>query len=198
MSAATVRAAKQALRKEIKSRIKALTAEVRDAESTVVQRKLLATPQYHQSKRICVYLDMDGEVRTDLVLKDVFKQGKTLFVPRIIGPHMDMLRLQSWEDYESLPRTIWNIRQPADSDVRENCLETGGLDLIVMPGLGFSMDGRRLGRGKGYYDSYLNRYREQFGNIPSLLALSFSAQISQDVPVDDHDVAMDQVLVPTS
>ena len=41
------------------------------------------------------------------------------------GATMEMIRLYSWEDYESLPETSWKIKQPRDDEVRENALETG-------------------------------------------------------------------------
>ena len=51
-------------------------------------------------------------------------------------PRMDMLHLQSYQDYMSLPETAWKIKQPPDDDEtgREEALEGGGLDLILMPG----------------------------------------------------------------
>ena len=47
-----------------------------------------------------------------------------------------MLHLQSYQDYMSLPETAWKIKQPPDDDEtgREEALEGGGLDLILMPG----------------------------------------------------------------
>ena len=68
---------------------------------------------------------------------------------------MKMLRITSLDDYNQLPLTSWNIKQPASEgitlmsvlidyimwatgdDGREDSL-TEGLDLIVMPGLGFT------------------------------------------------------------
>ena len=51
-------------------------------------------------------------------------------------PRMDMLHLRSYQDYMSLPETAWKIKQPPDDDEtgREEALEGGGLDLILMPG----------------------------------------------------------------
>ena len=58
-----------------------------------------------------------------------------------------MVRLTSWEDYLSLPTTSWNIKQPPESDAnRENALSSGGdgLDLVIVPGLAFTADGKRF------------------------------------------------------
>lgn len=56
----------------------------------------------------------------------------------------------------SFPR--WKIKQPIEDEPREEALEhPQGLDLVLVPGLAFTRAGERLGRGKGYYDSYLAR-----------------------------------------
>lgn len=70
----------------------------------------------------------------------------------------------------------------------------GGLDLILMPGLGFDQSGRRLGRGKGFYDNYLERCIAHSRGKPYTIALAFKEQLCQDIPVDDHDVLIDEVL----
>ena len=70
---------------------------------------------------------------------------------------------------------------------------TGGLDLIFMPGLGFDKEGNRLGRGKGYYDAYLKRCAQQHAK-PYTMALAFKEQICLQVPVEEHDVKVDEVL----
>ncbi|XP_015750247.1 PREDICTED: 5-formyltetrahydrofolate cyclo-ligase-like isoform X3 [Acropora digitifera] len=82
------------------------------------------------------------------MVQDIFQTKKDCFVPRYIGSNMDMVKLDSMEDFFSLPLTSWNIRQPAEDDEREEALLSGGLDLIVVPGLGFTKHGLRLGRGK--------------------------------------------------
>lgn len=38
---------------------------------------------------------------------------------------MSMVRLKSIEDLKNLPKTKWNISQPADNDIRENAMATG-------------------------------------------------------------------------
>lgn len=63
-----------------------------------------------------------------------------------------------------------------------------------MPGLAFSRDGARLGRGKGYYDTYLEKCLHEQGHIPPTIALAFYQQICSEVPMSQHDRKVDLVL----
>lgn len=194
---AALRAAKQALRREIKRRVAAVSEEEKQRQSLVVSHKLFRHPKYVSCKRIAVFLSMKDEVRTGEIIKDVFKTGKSCFIPRYESSsnHMDMLKLSSVHDMETLPLTAWNIQQPADDDnSREEALATGGLDLILMPGLGFDRQGKRLGRGKGFYDTYLERCIRHPKGKPYTIALAFKEQLCQEIPVDENDVLIDEVL----
>ncbi|CAL8246602.1 unnamed protein product [Lota lota] len=194
---AALRAAKQALRRDVKQRVAALSEQEKQRQSKVVSQKLFKHPIYASCDRIAVFLSMHDEVRTEEILQDLFARGKTCFIPRYQsqGSHMDMLRLHSMQDMETLPLTSWNIKQPSDEDLtREEALATGGLDLILMPGLGFDHSGNRLGRGKGFYDSYLERCSSHARGKPYTVALAFKEQLCQEIPVDDNDVLIDEVL----
>ncbi|XP_008292972.1 5-formyltetrahydrofolate cyclo-ligase [Stegastes partitus] len=197
MSMSALRAAKQALRRDIKRRVAALSDAEKQRQSLVVSQKLIRHPKYVSAQRIAVFLSMHDEVCTQEVLRDVFKRGKTCFIPRYESnsSHMDMLKLNSLQDMETLPLTSWNIRQPAEDDnSRDEALATGGLDLILMPGLGFDRVGKRLGRGKGFYDNFLERCNRHPKGKPYTIALAFKEQLCQEIPVDDNDVLIDEVL----
>ncbi|XP_043101145.1 5,10-methenyltetrahydrofolate synthetase (5-formyltetrahydrofolate cyclo-ligase) [Puntigrus tetrazona] len=195
---AALRAAKQALRREIKGRVAALSDQEKLRQSRVVSQKLFRHPKYLSSQRVAVFLNMHDEVRTDDILQDIFKRGKACFIPRYFtkSSHMDMLRLRDTEDAKTLPLTSWNIQQPADDDDsgREEALASGGLDLILVPGLGFDKKGNRLGRGKGFYDTYLERCRTHPKGKPHTIALAFKEQLCDEVPAGEHDFLIDEVL----
>lgn len=72
-----------------------------------------------------MYLSTPDEINTLPILADIFDSGREAFVPRYQGKKMQMVKLHSMEDYEKLPLTKWNIKQPATSDVRDDALETG-------------------------------------------------------------------------
>lgn len=64
------------------------------------------------------------EVDTMDILTECFRQGKYVFVPTYNGPIMEAVRLKDLQDYEELPKTKWNIKQPT-VEGRENALTNG-------------------------------------------------------------------------
>ncbi|KAI4479645.1 hypothetical protein M0804_011042 [Polistes exclamans] len=191
---ATVKSLKKLLRKEMANVISNITAEEKARQSMRVFEKLKALPQYQNSKRISIYLSTKDEIDTTLILKDIFKTGKDVFVPRYSGNTMEMVKLLSMDDYDKLPLTKWNIKQPDFSEARENSFQSGGLDLILIPGVAFTYNGKRLGHGKGYYDKFLNYTFEKQQRKPHLIAIAFNEQIKDDIPTTESDVSIDLVV----
>ena len=107
---------------------------------------------------------------------------------------MEMVLLKDMHDYQSLPVTKWNIKQPGDKENREEALDSGGLDIILIPGMAFTEDGKRLGRGKGYYDTYLLKTTNIMKKSPKTIALAFRQQVIDEIPVDEHDFLIDRVM----
>ena len=62
---------------------------------------------------------------SDCIMIVTLLVGKDCFIPRYAGSVMEMVRLVSIEDYEALPLTTWNIKQPHMEEVRESALDTG-------------------------------------------------------------------------
>ncbi|XP_078386597.1 5-formyltetrahydrofolate cyclo-ligase [Cetorhinus maximus] len=193
---AALTAAKKALRLEMKRRVAALSDAEKRRQTEAVSRRLIAHPKYQNCQRIAVFLSISDEIQTEDIIKDVFRHGKECFIPRYKSRsnHMDMVKLASAEEIHHLPLTSWNIRQPAEDGLPEEALTSGGLDLILMPGLGFDKHGNRLGRGKGYYDTYLERCLQHSRGRPYTIALAFKEQICDQVPVTETDKQIDEVL----
>ena len=113
------------------------------------------------------------------------------------GNMMEMVRIFNLEDYENLPVTKWNIKQPSDNEKRPEALEDGSLDLMLVPGMAFTEKGHRLGRGKGYYDTYLAKAKSK-GIDTKTMALAFNEQIVEEIPCDEHDYLINSVIYPSS
>ncbi|PNF31589.1 hypothetical protein B7P43_G00794 [Cryptotermes secundus] len=158
--------------------------------------QVLQHPQYVQAKSVSVYLSLEKEIQTGELLEDIFKSGKTCFIPRVRAgsSEMEMIQLHSLDDYADLPVNKWNIKQPSDDNERISIFDTENLDLVLTPGLAFTRNGKRLGRGKGYYDRFLARCFRRYKKNPFTLGLAFKEQIVSDIPTTNTDIIIDQVL----
>ncbi|HXW52520.1 MAG TPA: 5-formyltetrahydrofolate cyclo-ligase [Myxococcota bacterium] len=70
------------------------------------------------------------------------------------------------------------------------------LRVIFVPGLAFNQLGHRLGRGKGYYDRTLAELKSLGFPCPLLVGLAMDEQIVAEIPLEEHDVAMDYLCTP--
>ncbi len=61
-------------------------------------------------------------------------------------------------------------------------------DWFLVPGVSFSLGGQRLGRGKGFYDRYLE------GRKGIKIGLAWSGQLKENIPVESHDCHMDFIV----
>ena len=61
-------------------------------------------------------------------------------------------------------------------------------DLLLIPALAFSKKGERLGRGKGYFDRYL----ENFSGLK--IGIGFELQLFDRIPVEEHDILCDMLI----
>jgi len=146
-----------------------------------------------------------GEVDTSVLVSEILRAGKTLYVPRIdrtIPNHMDLMQIYDLDDLRSLPSGTWGIKEPGlewnGGTRRPNTLDEGceGLDLILVPGVAFDHSLSRLGHGKGYYDRFISSYTAQ-RQRPLLVALALRQQIIDgEVPMGTHDWKMDLVVGP--
>ena len=67
------------------------------------------------------------------------------------------------------------------------------IDLALIPGLAFTPDGRRLGRGKGFYDRFLPRLRPDCCKC----GIGYDFQIVDELPIEAHDILLDAVVTPS-
>ena len=204
-----VRAQKQALRKQIRSRMKELLADDITTQSAQVWERLFALPEYEQAKSIGLFISMPKhEINTDAALSDAIQKGKTVHVP-VVGKNfelaeMELIQVILPENYDGSdeifhakwPRNKWNIPEPPESMERV-AAKAGDLDLLIVPGLAFDAKGGRLGQGKGYYDRFIARMRNG-SSKPLLVAVGLEPQFVHDVdiPVTEHDFTMDMILLP--
>ncbi|KAH8414685.1 hypothetical protein KR009_004149, partial [Drosophila setifemur] len=183
MAATTQNRLKVALRKRMKDALKCLKPEVIARQSQAVTAKVLTNQAFQQAQRVSIYLSTSSELDTTALLSEMFRLDKMVFVPTYEGSNMKMVRLRGMDEYESLPLTKWNIKQPDFKDAREDAMTNGhGIDLFIVPGVAFTRRGARMGHGMGYYDKFLRQHAEKYPSfkVVVMMALALNEQIISD------------------
>jgi len=173
---------KKELRRQIREQKRAMTEEQIVTASQRLGELFLACEQYKAAKTIYGYLPYNQEVRTVPMLEQAMRDGKRVAVPKCYG---DEMRFIYMGDLSKVEKGYANIPEPiADEPVADD--KTA---LVLMPGMAFTKDGKRMGYGGGFYDKFLAAEP----NHPTV-ALCYDFQMVEDLPTEDYDIPVDCVL----
>jgi 5-formyltetrahydrofolate cyclo-ligase len=185
---------------ERKAKLRRLAYDARNAQpdkddvSRAIVERFIALPEYAAAKTVMWYLDVRSEVRTRHQIGSALNSGKKIVVPYCTLDEHGANKLGLWHltSMDELVVGTWSILEPP----RERWGEPGKevapreLDLVMVPGVGFTRDGARMGNGQGYYDRLLGQVRPD----AALIALAYECQLFPELAVSAHDVYMDKVI----
>ncbi|KAE8541296.1 5-formyltetrahydrofolate cyclo-ligase [Cryptococcus gattii VGV] len=211
-------ALKATLRKSMLRTLKGMSDSEIDKQSRDVFRILLDQNFFKKANSVGCYLSM-AHAQFD-------RPGTSLYTPYIPAPpariqnpsapspsrpspeqDMRMLRLYSIQDLENCPLDRWGIidpgveRKDVEKSLREDAMSSkaSAMDLILIPGVAFDEECNRLGRGKAYYDRFLQSYTSTHPR-PLLMAIALEPQMlspGERVPTLDWDFQLDGVISPS-
>jgi len=171
---------KAALRKHLLEKRDATSAELRDILSERIHQNIKQISSFTNSQNIACYFPIGSEVDTHVIMLDILKHDKNLLLPRIVNNNLGFYIVPN---LEKLERGSFEIMEPKDS-----CKKAEKIDCVLIPTVGVSKSGIRLGYGKGYYDRFLSL-------IDAVkISLTYSKQIVKSIPNDSHDVKMDWIV----
>ena len=181
----SVELTKKQIRSKILLRLKNQKEEDRDRKSKIIQNRLFRTLVFKKAKRTMFYIAFGGEVDTQEMIRDAKKIGKMVVVP-VCKKNRISIRPCIFDDNSKLKKGPYGVLEPAV----ERPIRLKDLDLVIVPGIAFDGKGKRLGRGKGCYDRFLNRLPE---DTPSI-GLAFKFQVLPSIPATTHDVSVKRVI----
>uniref|UniRef100_A0A8R1DTP6 5-formyltetrahydrofolate cyclo-ligase n=1 Tax=Caenorhabditis japonica TaxID=281687 RepID=A0A8R1DTP6_CAEJA len=187
---------KSELRKLMKTCLSKLSFEETQRQSEAVCRKIQDSKCFENSQRISIYVSTHGEIGTDSIIRKALELGKDVFIPQFTkgSTAMEMVRVPNQHAFDTLPTTLWGIRQPDPQWNWEPYQNSGPLDVVLTPGVAFTASGLRCGHGKGYYDRFFATHSTIFGREPLRIGLALREQIVENLPVSGTDVRLDQVI----
>lgn len=185
----TIAEQKKELRRKVRQLKGLLTKSQKDDAARRLVVKAMDNPDVKAAKNVLSFWPMPDEI--DLVALNIAlrNEGKNVYLPIIMGADLEFHLFQGVD--KLIPDPDYGIFQPPlDSPaLPPEASQTEDL-VILTPGIAFAPDGRRLGRGKGFYD-------RAFLDFPCAvrIGVGFECQLVPDVPTDWNDVPLDFLIL---
>ena len=171
---------KNSLRKLLLERRDSTSFDMMKIASQQIHKKLRRNKIFLDAKKIGAYYPIGSEVLTQDIMQEILSSGRGLFLPKVIGDTMEFRKIT---DFSCLEEGNFDIMEPKD-----DCPADNNLDLLLVPTIGISQSGVRLGYGHGFYDKFLS------ANKIETISLIYEKQVIKRIPKSDHDVLMDWIL----
>lgn len=179
---------KNPLRQQMLERLQKISTIQREQFSAQTCELLRNQLIWQNAKSILFYAPLPNEVDIWPLVSEALAADKIVALPGFDAEENSYVARQIKSLETDFERGQFGIREPK-SDCPEISLNR--LDLALVPGLGFDLAGRRLGRGKGFYDRLLVQISA------TKCGVCFDEQIVEVIPIETHDVNLNCILTPT-
>jgi 5-formyltetrahydrofolate cyclo-ligase len=177
---------KAAIRRQLRETLAAMSDADRHAKSLAACSLITSSREFSMAGTIMLYLSTTHEVDTASLALRAWQAGKTVVVPKVSWDQKRMLPVEITSLHSDLTTSGLGVREP----VGGKPVPTNLIDLVVVPGLGFTTNGYRIGRGMGFYDRFL----AQDDFIGLSCGLAFEEQVVPALPVLDHDMPLSMLV----
>jgi 5-formyltetrahydrofolate cyclo-ligase len=150
--------------------------------------RLVDSTLFKHSQNIACYFAVENEFDCAPIVKAIWGAKKNCYLP--ILSETNTLEFALYDSHTDLKFNRYRILEPDTSLY----FPSDQLDLVLMPLVGFDLQGHRLGMGGGYYDRTFQFLHDKTIRKPFLLGLAFEFQKMEQIPVDPWDISMDGVL----
>ena len=179
---------KAALRRRLRDAAKNIPPAERAAASAQLRLNLEAQELWRTARSVLFYVPMADEPDILPLVAGAVSAGKIVMFPGYVSSDNHYVARQVRNVATDLQPGQFGIPEPSAAcplfDLKQ-------LDFTLVPGLGFSFNGCRLGRGRGYYDRLL----AQVSGVKC--GAAFDWQVVADIPMEAHDIRLDCIVTPT-
>ena len=169
------------LRKAVRARLAAMSDADKEQQSTAICHSLKAHIAVTGARVVALFSPLPDEPRIWPLVEDLSKSMAVL-LPRIEG---DVMNFYCYSP-ESMSSGAFGILEPVGGEP----VAPYEIDVMVVPGVAFTLTGDRMGRGKGYYDKYMSL--EEFRAVK--IGVCYDVQLVDVLPTEIHDVKIDSII----
>lgn len=178
---------KPEFRKLIKTKQKENLSDLKKIhDSYRISQIICASKEFAEAEYIFAFMPLPDEVNVGGIIVESFLKNKKVAVP-LITDKEGLMEFQWITSETKMIPGSYGIYEPPVNPVEMNTIKNA---LLLVPGLSFSKSGKRLGRGKGFYDRFLSQYGNKFKKI----GVCFDFQIEENLVTEENDISVDQVI----
>jgi len=148
--------------------------------SEKIKKRIKKINAFMDAQKIGVYYPIGSEILTQDIIQELISNGKDVFLPKVMGDNMEFRKIV---DFSSLEKGSFDIMEPKD-----DCQIDNDLEVVLVPTVGISPIGVRLGYGHGFYDRFLAKHKSV------TISLTFEKQIVKKIPKSEHDIVIDWII----
>jgi 5-formyltetrahydrofolate cyclo-ligase len=175
---------KQEIRQQALLNRKAISYSERAlAEMDITQKLLIEISKLSIDKHagfIALYQSMGSEVDTAILASQLAGSGYQIAYPHVLGDGL----MEFWDSAGSAPDS---------TGAAADFIKPEQIAVMVVPLVAFDAAGNRIGLGGGYYDRYIPRLLPQTPTV----GIAFDQQLSNDLPIEPHDIALFAIITPS-
>ncbi|MDP8229837.1 MAG: 5-formyltetrahydrofolate cyclo-ligase [Candidatus Gorgyraea atricola] len=181
---------KEVLRKKMRQLLNRQTKLERRIKSKAIQKKLFSQKEFLTSKCVMLYVSKGtAEVEAGPIIKKALSMGKKVVLPVTLVREKNLRPVCFTGFKQGMKKSLYGIYEPRESKPGKS-FNAKKVDLIIVPGVAFDKKNNRLGRGKGYYDSFLKRIPKDTPKI----GLGFRFQVLDKIPTTARDIPLTAVI----
>ena len=170
---------KNEIRNKMKNLRLVLPEPVRRSAASEVFERLERTAAFMLADRIMMYHSLPDELYTHDFLRK-WSGKKRFYLPRINGVDLEVLPYEE----SRLELGTFHIEEPSGNEITD----PEEIEMVVVPAVAYDRKGRRLGRGKGFYDRFLKTTKA------TKVGIGYEFQLVDELPSEPHDIPMDIVI----
>lgn len=176
---------KETIREKIMERRKKLSKEKVEELSKNIEKQFLNLQEYKDAGTVMFYVSYDNEVYTHNLIEEALKSKKKVVVPLTDTENNNIVPVQI-KSFMELKPGAYGILEP--SSEHRHVVSKDVIDLVVVPGVAFDVEGHRIGHGMGYYDEFLKTMSAY------KIGFAFEFQVLSEIPCEKHDIRVDKIV----
>jgi 5-formyltetrahydrofolate cyclo-ligase len=180
----TLEIQKAEIREQVRERLRLLGDAEKAALDHELYMRVMELSEIRNAGCVYAYASLKREAGTWEILRAVLSAGKRLALPRVSGEKMQFFYVS---DLAKLNPGAFGIPEPS-----AECMPAEEPEAVVLvPGMAFTKDGKRLGKGGGYYDRFSEKEPDHL-----LIGLAYGFQVHAALPTEAHDRKVDMLVTP--